>query len=106
MKALGYLRVSTHEQADSGAGLAAQRAALEREADRRGWDVEYVVDVLTGEHARRPGLIDALARLKAREADVLAVAKMDRLSRSLLGFARIMATAQREGWALRALDAP
>jgi len=29
LQAVGYLRVSTSEQADSGAGLAAQRAAVE-----------------------------------------------------------------------------
>ncbi len=33
-----YLRVSTMEQADSGAGLAAQRDAIEREAVHRGWE--------------------------------------------------------------------
>lgn len=53
---------------------------------------------------RRPGLTDALVRLARGEADVLAVAKMDRLSRSLLDFAGIMQRAQREGWALVALD--
>ena len=34
---VGYIRVSTAEQADSGAGLEAQRAAIEAEAVRRGW---------------------------------------------------------------------
>ena len=34
------------------------------------------------------------------------MAKMDRLSRSLLDFASVMQRAQREGWALVALDSP
>ena len=38
------------------------------------------------------------------EADVLVVSKLDRLSRSLIDFAQTMATAQRQGWALVALD--
>ena len=37
LRAVAYLRVSTAEQADSGAGLAAQRMSVEAEAQRRGW---------------------------------------------------------------------
>ena len=42
-RALGYVRVSTTEQADSGAGLAAQQAAIEREAAHRGWDLAPIL---------------------------------------------------------------
>jgi len=35
--ALGYIRVSTEEQVNSGAGLNAQKATLLAEAQRRGW---------------------------------------------------------------------
>ena len=55
---------------------------------------------------KRPGLVLALDALKGKQADTLAVAKMDRLSRSLLDFAAIMQRAQREGWTLLALDSP
>jgi DNA invertase Pin-like site-specific DNA recombinase len=37
---------------------------------------------------------------------MLVVSKIDRLSRSPLDFAAIMPRAQREGWALVALDSP
>jgi DNA invertase Pin-like site-specific DNA recombinase len=102
------LRVSTSEQADSRAGLDAQRAAITAEAARRGWtEVEFIEDAgYSGKDTRRPGLTDALDRLKSGDAAVLAVSKMDRLSRSLLDFAAIMQRAQREGWALAALDSP
>ncbi|NBT74355.1 MAG: recombinase family protein, partial [Betaproteobacteria bacterium] len=42
MKAIGYLRVSTDEQAESGAGLAAQRDALERHCEGQGWQLQEV----------------------------------------------------------------
>jgi DNA invertase Pin-like site-specific DNA recombinase len=42
--------------------------------------------------------------LAERRADGLVVAKLDRLSRSLLDFAGVMAVAQEQGWALVALD--
>lgn len=106
-RVLGYLRVSTAEQADSGAGLDAQRAAINVEAARRDWSVEWIEDAgFSAGSMKRPGLADALERLARGEADVLAVAKMDRLSRSLLDFASVMATAQAQGWKLAALDSP
>src|SRR3954447_17388289 len=107
---LAYLGVSTSEQADSRAGIEAQRAAILAEAQRRGWSeasVEWIEDAgYSGKDTRRPGLRLALEVLNRGEATGLVVAKMDRLSRSLLDFTTIMATAQREGWALIALDSP
>lgn len=108
MRAFLYLRVSTAEQAGSGLGLDGQRSALLAEAERRGWAVVEVIEDagFSARSMKRPGLTDALARLRAGEADVLAVAKIDRLSRSLADYASMMATAQREGWAVAALDSP
>src|SRR3954463_4665163 len=86
------------------------RAAILAEARRRGWsegNVQWIEDAgYSGKDTRRPGIRLALEVLKRGEAAGLVVAKMDRLSRSLLDFTTIMATAQREGWALIALDSP
>lgn len=101
-RALGYIRVSTTEQADSGLGLEAQLSAIRTTAELRGWDlVDIVTDAgVSGTLAKRPGLSAAKARMKAGEADLLVVAKLDRLSRSLLDGADLMATAKAQGWAL------
>lgn len=107
LRAVLYTRVSTAEQAESGAGLAAQETVLRAEAVRRGW---IVVDHLTDAGASgksltgRPALAQALQHVTSGTADALVVAKLDRLSRSLLDFAGVMARAHREGWALVALD--
>jgi DNA invertase Pin-like site-specific DNA recombinase len=53
---------------------------------------------------KRPGVREALRALEAGEANALVVAKLDRLSRSMLDFAALMATAQKQQWALVALD--
>lgn len=105
-EAVGYVRVSTTEQADSGLGLDAQRAAIEAEAARRGWAVTLYEDAgASGRSlANRPGLASALEAVRSRRAQVLVVAKLDRLSRSLLDFAGLMAEAQKGRWALVALD--
>jgi DNA invertase Pin-like site-specific DNA recombinase len=44
MRVIGYLRVSTEEQAASGLGLGAQRARIGSEAVHRGWEVFWLVD--------------------------------------------------------------
>lgn len=106
MRAVGYIRVSTDAQGERGYGLDAQREAIEAEATRRGWTLERVyVDVASGKSVRhRPEFGEMLHALAAGEAEVLIVAKLDRLSRSLVDFAQLMATAQAEGWSVNALD--
>lgn len=105
-RAVGYIRVSTDAQGERGYGLDAQRTLIEEEASRRGWTLERVyVDVASGKSIRRrPEFVEMLLAMEAGEADVLIVAKLDRLSRSLLDFAQLMATAQSQGWGVNALD--
>lgn len=88
----GYVRVSTTEQAFSGAGIGAQTAAIRRECDHRGW---VLVDVIadegrTGKTLDRPGLMSALERIVGGEADGLVASKLDRLSRSVVGFSTLL----------------
>lgn len=105
--AVAYLRVSTNEQADSGAGLDAQRAVIEASATARGWTiVGWFVDAgASGKSLDgRPELAQALAAVRGGEAATLIVAKLDRLSRSVLDFAGLIADAKKRGWNLVALD--
>jgi DNA invertase Pin-like site-specific DNA recombinase len=104
---VGYTRVSTDEQATSGLGLEAQRSAIEVECSRRGWDLVEVFEdagasgkALSG----RPALDEALKVVRSGDAGALVVAKLDRLSRSLLDFAGLMEDARSGGWALVVLD--
>ncbi len=104
---VGYVRCSTAEQADSGLGLAAQRAAIDAEASRRGWNLVAVFEdagasgkAMTG----RPALAEALATLDRGEAAALVVSKLDRLSRSVRDAADLLDRAKGAGWNLVALD--
>lgn len=106
MKAIGYMRVSTEEQGDSRAGLEAQEAAIRDEITRRGWDLlDLRYDVASGGSMRKRDQLGLTLRdLAAGNADTLVVAKLDRLSRSMMDFATMMETANREGWALSVID--
>lgn len=102
-RAYGYCRVSTHEQANSGLGIAAQQAIIRAEARRRGWRLTLDVDkAVSGSSVRRPALTAILGRL--RPGDVLVVSRLDRLSRSTLDFAELVERARRERWSIVALD--
>jgi DNA invertase Pin-like site-specific DNA recombinase len=102
---VGYARVSTSEQGESGLDLSAQREAIRAECERRGWQLARVEqDVLSGRTLNRPGLIRALDACRNGEVSGVVVAKLDRLSRSLVDFAGLLERAQKEGWNVVALD--
>ena len=104
-RVVGYARVSTEEQGVSGAGLAAQRRSIKAECERRGWHLLRVEeDVLSGRTLNRPGLTKALDACRSGEATGILVGKLDRLSRSLVDFAALLAEAQAKGFNVVALD--
>jgi DNA invertase Pin-like site-specific DNA recombinase len=86
-----------------------QRSATRsRPRERRGWQVVHVYgDIASAKdmrEERRPELAMAIAAIEAGDADALVVAKLDRLSRSLIDFAKLRERAQRRGWEIVALD--
>src|SRR3954469_45725 len=85
MRVIGYIRVSTEEQASEGVSLDAQRCKLEAYAKLYELDL-VAVEVDAGVSAKtleRPGLRSALARLARGDVEGLLIAKLDRLSRSV-----------------------
>jgi DNA invertase Pin-like site-specific DNA recombinase len=90
-RAVGYVRVSTDQQAESGLGLEAQEAALAGAASRLRLElVRVFVDAGTSGKLAiedRPVLLDAVTTLK--RGDVLLVAKRDRLGRDVIAVAMI-----------------
>ena len=103
---VGYLRVSTDEQRDSGLGMDAQRAAILAEVERKGWRlVEMVEDAgYSAKSLDRPGMASVLALLRSGAAGALVVAKLDRATRSTIDAANLLAQSRSEGWAFVALD--
>jgi DNA invertase Pin-like site-specific DNA recombinase len=83
--AIGYVRVSTQEQATEGVSLDAQREKLRAYCKANNIRlVDIVADEgISGSTLERPGLQAALRVIKRGRANTLIVAKLDRLSRSL-----------------------
>ena len=112
MRVLGYTRVSTREQASNGVSLEGQRRAIREECRRRGWPTPRIIEDAghSGKDLKRPGMAEVLSLLDPQkrgalpEADALVVAKLDRLSRSILDFAGLLELAQRRGFAVVILD--
>lgn len=83
---IGYVRVSTQEQADRGFSLDAQRERLAGYAIATGRDPinEFIADDgYSGGTLDRPGMQKLLALVRAGEVGCIIVSKLDRLSRSL-----------------------
>ena len=104
--ALIYTRVSTSEQGESGLCLDVQVVRCEGYAARIDAKVIGVMsEVQSGKNmTKRPMLLDCLAKLKSGEANVLIVAKLDRLSRSVIDLCSLLEQSEKEGWSLVLLD--
>ncbi len=100
----GYTRVSTEEQADRRNGLEAQADTINCEAERRGWDIERFTDEGVSGKSINGNLRECLQLLASGQGDGLVVAKLDRLSRSIVDAANIIESAQSQGWSLVVLD--
>ena len=106
IRVIGTVRVSTAEQEESGAGLAAQETAIRAYCTYRGYDlVRIATDTGSGKTmAGRAGLAGALADIEAGKADGLIASKLDRLARSTKDVLDLMERAAKKGFALIILD--
>ncbi len=98
-RAVLYTRVSTADQAESGAGLKAQEDACRAHAARIDWEVvgPFSDEGISGAAPLedRPGLVDALAQI--RTGDILLIAKRDRLGRDPVVIAMLEVAVTRAG---------
>jgi site-specific DNA recombinase len=86
-KAVGYIRVSTEEQRDSGLSLGAQRESITAFAKSQGYELVALVEdaAVSGasKPAERPGFRQILELAQAESFGILLVWKFDRLARHL-----------------------
>jgi DNA invertase Pin-like site-specific DNA recombinase len=106
LRMIGYCRVSTDEQAMSGLGLADQEKRIREMAKPHGWRIVQMIrdEGLSAGTLDRAGLYRALGQLAAGRADGLAVAKLDRLTRSTVDFGLLLEWFKDSGKILVLLD--
>ena len=106
MAAIGYIRVSTEEQAKHGVSLDMQRSKITAYADLEDMDL---VDIIADEGISgcnikgRPGIQRALAMVKSREIKAVIVYKLDRLARNTIEALQVAKLMDRNGVALHSI---
>ncbi len=83
-RAVGYIRVSTKEQAREGISLEAQSERIKALAVAKGWVLQGMIQDrgYSGKDLNRPGVQDLIRRCEAGDVDVVIVYKVDRLTRN------------------------
>ncbi|OGO78974.1 MAG: hypothetical protein A2Y23_14605 [Clostridiales bacterium GWB2_37_7] len=86
MKAIIFLRVSTEEQAEKGYSIPNQRSECTKKASELGCDdvFEYCDEGISGSILARPGLMDAIHKMKHMHIDYFIALDSTRLSREAI----------------------
>jgi site-specific DNA recombinase len=104
LRAVGYVRVSTDQQAQEGVSLDAQQVRIRAHCISQDLDlVDLIIDDgYSAKSLERPGMKQALAMLTAKKADAIVVVKLDRLTRSVKDLGTLLDGYFREGlpWSL------
>jgi site-specific DNA recombinase len=99
--AIGYVRVSTDQQAEEGLSLEAQTDRVRAMAVVRGVALaDVIVEADSAKSLRRPGMARLLALVDGGAIDTVLIAKLDRLTRSVVDLGALLARFTRHGVAL------
>jgi DNA invertase Pin-like site-specific DNA recombinase len=94
LRVVGYPRVSMEEQATHGVSLPAQRSKIDLYCQLHELELVKVVEDagVSAKSLDRPGLSEVLAMLDNGQADGIVITKLDRLTRSLGDWLRLIET--------------
>jgi len=84
MKAIGYIRVSTEDQAREGVSLENQRRKIQAYAELKNLNLVNVIEDagISAKDLNRPGVQEVLRMAQSKEIDAVVVFKLDRMFRS------------------------
>ena len=106
MKAIGYIRVSTEEQAREGISLENQRGKIGAYCDLNDLELIGIVEDAgrSGKDLNREGVQTLLNLVKGRKVDAIVVYKLDRLSRRVKDTLTIMDAIDKKGIAFHSIN--
>ncbi|MGE6377825.1 recombinase family protein [Peribacillus muralis] len=92
MRVAAYARVSTHEQAQEGFSIHAQRERLQAFCVSQGWEIveEYIEEGRSAKDLDRPKMKKLLNDIKKGHIDIILVYRLDRLTRSVLDLYQLL----------------
>ena len=99
LRAVGYVRVSTEQQATEGVSLEAQQVRIRAHCVSQDIELIDIVidDGFSAKSLERPGIKRALAMLASNQANAIVVVKLDRLTRSVKDLGYLCDSYFREG---------
>ena len=106
MRAIGYIRVSTEEQAKEGISLDMQNAKIQAYASLEEMElIDIIEDAgISGCTIKaRPGIQHVLQLVRRREVEAVIVFKLDRLARNTIEALQIASLMDRKGVALHSI---
>jgi site-specific DNA recombinase len=105
MKAIGYIRVSTDEQAREGISLDNQKAKIQTYCELNDLElVEIIEDAgKSGKDLNREGIQDLMTRIRRHEIDAVVVYKLDRLSRRVRDTLSVLDLIEKKGVAFHSI---
>jgi site-specific DNA recombinase len=85
VKAVGYIRVSTEDQAREGVSLDNQRHRIELFCAAKEWELDHIYsdEGKTGSNLNREGVQELISDCEAHKVDVVVIYKLDRLTRKV-----------------------
>jgi site-specific DNA recombinase len=104
-KAIGYIRVSTSEQATEGISLDNQKAKIRAYCALNDLNlIEIIEDAgKSGKNLNREGIDTLLDKIRKREVSAVIVYKLDRLSRKVIDTLTLIETFEKAGVAFHSL---
>jgi len=86
MKAIGYVRVSTEEQAREGISLENQQVKIRTYCDLHNFELETIIEDAgkSGKDLNREGVQELIQKVKDKRIGAVLVYKLDRLSRKVI----------------------